>query len=189
MAKFEDTVKNLLPFFDEREKRQDSVLSLSREIVRLSAKAIKDLHSSDLSSARTSIAELQSKILAMKAIDKGFEHISSICYQEFTEISCLSAVFDRKDLPSHEDLGLEPVPYLNGVADVAGELRRAIQVSLAENRLEDAKYYFSRLEDVYDNLMLIKYSSSLVGQLRRKTDVARGQLEQARSEMLRYRSG
>ena len=48
-----------------------------------------------------------------------------------------------------------------------------------------AEYYFAALDSLYEQLMVLKYSSSLVGSLKRKQDVLRGQLEAARGEMLR----
>lgn len=182
---FSETVKRSIPIFEEQEKRQDAVLALTREIVRESARAIRAIHTRELEECRLAVAGLEGKIAQMKKIDEGFQRNSDSSYQEYAEIRSLFAILERKDVPSSEELGIPLVPYLNGVADCVGELRRAIQISIKEGKKDDAEYYFGRMNDLYDNLMLLKFSSSLIGNLKRKQDVARGQLEQARSEMLR----
>ena len=42
------------------------------------------------------------------------------------------------------------------------------------------------MNEIYDHLMVLKYSGSLVGPLKHKQDMVRGQVEHARSEMLRH---
>ncbi len=182
---FSDVVASAIPVFLEQEKRQDAVLQLTREIVRDSAKAIRAIHTNQMQECREAVGALEGKIKRMREIDGGFERNSDSSYQEYAEIRTLLAIFERAEVPSYEDLEIPLVPYLNGVADCAGELRRAIQISLKEGKKDDAEYYFAKMNDLYDNLMLLKFSSSLVGNLKRKQDVVRGQLEHSRSEMLR----
>ncbi len=182
---FADVVQRVLPIFSEQEKRQDLVLQLNREIVRDCARAIRAIHTSELGECNSVVVELEAKLKRLKAIDEGFARNSDSSYQEYSEIRTLLAIFEKKEIPDYEELEIPLVPYLNGVADCAGELRRAIQISLSDGKRADAEYYFSRMNDLYDNLMLLKFSSSLVGNLKRKQDVVRGQLEQARSEMLK----
>ncbi|MFA6048977.1 MAG: hypothetical protein WC792_03460 [Candidatus Micrarchaeia archaeon] len=183
---FAEVVNRVLPVFSEQEKRQDAVLQLSREIVRDSARAIRAIHTGELDECHAVVAGLELKMKKLKEIDEGFERISDSSYQEYVEIRSLLAVFERKEIPDYEELEIPLVPYLNGVADCVGELRRAIQISIKEGKKDDAEYYFQRLNDVYDNLMLLKFSSSLVGNLKRRQDVARSQVEQARGEMLKF---
>ncbi len=184
-SELEKTVHKIITILDEREKRQDKVLALSREIIRDSARAIKSIHAGDLAETRRIVGELDKKIHEMKRIDEGFEHISQNCYQEYAEIKSLHAILVRKEIPSYEDLGIDFIPYLTGLADTVGELRRQIQLALRHRKKKAAEYFFEKMNEIYDNLMIIKYSSSLVGPLKHKQDVIRGQLEQARSEMLR----
>jgi translin len=180
-----ESVSKVIRILDEQERRQSEVLNLSREIVRDSARAIKSIHSRELEEAEKILGELQEKVLRMKAMDKGFEQISDQCYQEFVEIKALQALLQRKEVPSWEECNVPFTSYLNGLADCSGELRRALQISLKDGKKEEAEYYFNRMNEIYEELMLVKYSSSLIGNLRRKQDVTRAQLEQARSEMLR----
>lgn len=170
----------------DKEKRQDAAISLSREIIRDCALAIKAVHQNELAEAKRKLAEIEPKIKRMHSIDSGLEHISQQCYQEYAEIRCLDAIMRREEIPDYEELGMEPIPWMSGLADCVGELRRALQLALSNAKKDEAKYYFGKMNEIYDNLMLIKYSSSLVGPLKHKQDVIRSQIEQARSEMLRF---
>ncbi|MCX6767897.1 MAG: hypothetical protein NTY90_04185 [Candidatus Micrarchaeota archaeon] len=184
-SKLEKTIQQIISILDEREKRQDKVLALSREIIRDSAKAIKSIHVNDADETARIVADLDGKIVEMKKMQEGFTHISQNCYQEYAEIKSLYAIISHKEMPTYEELGIEFLPYLTGLADTVGELRRQIQLALRNKNKKDAEYFFDKMNEIYDNLMIIKYSSSLVGSLKHKQDVIRGQLEQSRSEMLR----
>ena len=154
-------------------------------MIRECARGIKAIHLNDLDECREIIAELDVKVKKLREIDEGLKNISDSCYQEYVEIKCLLAVYEKQDWPMPEELGVPPLAFLNGLADCSGELRRGIQLALRAGDKKQAEYLFEKLNEIYDNLMLLKFSASLVGGLKRKQDVLRGQIEQARSEMLR----
>lgn len=174
-------IKNL----DQKEKDQDIVIPMTRDIIRDCAKAIKSIHVNDLPEMDRLVKGIERKMADLQKHDKEFKNISSQCYQEIVEIKVLEALFKRKEIPDYDDLGVEYQPWLSGLADCVGELRRALQLSLRAGKKQDADYYFEKMNEIYDNLMVLKYSSSLVGGLKHKQDMIRGQIEQARSEMLR----
>jgi predicted translin family RNA/ssDNA-binding protein len=59
---------------------------LSREIIRDSARAIKDIHLEDSAGTEKGVRELHEKMKEMRKVDEGFRHISNNCYQEYAEI-------------------------------------------------------------------------------------------------------
>ncbi len=184
-AKMKMAISKITKMLDEKERNQDAVLRLSREIIRDCARAIRSIHTQDFNEAQELILQLDAKISKLQEHDLEFGHISEQCYQEIVEIKVLDAIFKRREIPDFDDLAVGYKPWLSGLADVVGELRRATQLSLREGKKEDAEYYFKVMNEIYDNLMVLKYSSSLVGNLKHKQDMIRGQIEQARSEMLR----
>ncbi|MBI5037031.1 hypothetical protein HZC09_06855 [Candidatus Micrarchaeota archaeon] len=101
------------------------------------------------------------------------------------EIKAFLALVKKESLPTPEELKIDVLSYLNGLSDCVGELRRALQLALRADKKKEAEYFFERMNYIYNNLMVLKFSSSLVGPLKRKQDMVRGQIEQARSEMLR----
>ncbi len=178
-------VQQLASELDVKEKSQDKILSMSREFIRDCAKAIRHLHTDNPQEARELMTGLKKKLVELKKAGELFPHIIDTPLQEYAEIMIFSAVVDKKEIPSPEDLEIPVMPFLSGFLDASGEIRRALQLALKEGKNDDAEYYFQSMNDIYNEMMLLKYSASLVGNLKRKQDVLRGQLEHARSEMLR----
>ena len=183
-SNFEKAFEKILAQLDEQEKRQDAVLKFHREVIRDCAKAIKSLHTGEKEEAALLLKKIDSSIEQVKAVDAGFEHISDNIYQEYVEVKVLDALLAKREPPTYEDLGVPFRAWLSGLADVVGELRRAFHNALRTGDKKEAEYLFSKMSDIYDNLMVIKYSGSLVGALKRKQDMVRHQLEEARSEIL-----
>ena len=184
MANFSQIIRSLQPKFDEKEKRQDKVLVLSREIVRLSARAIRDIHTGEKVELSATLEQLEKMVLEIRQFDDDFSHITEHSYQEYVEIKTFLAVSYHQDLPSPKDLSMPVTAYLGGVADCVGEIRRAIQICLKEDKDDEANYYFGRMNDIYDNIMLLKYSTSIIGPLKQKQDMVRSSIDHARGELL-----
>lgn len=166
------------------EKRQDQVLVLSREIVRDCATAIKHLHTGEMKTAKQLVVEIDAKIKKLSSIKQGFEGTAAIAFQEYVEIKTLIAILEEKPLPDFESLGIDYRQFLSGLADVTGELHRSMLIALRNKNVKKAEYLFDCMETIYDNLMTLKYSSSLVGALKPKQDSIRGQVEKARGQLL-----
>lgn len=182
----EKTIDALDRKFAEQEKAQDAALSMSRLVIRDCAKAIRHLHTGQPDDADAVVKTLDADVKKLqKAAGADFQHIATSAYQEYAEIKCLVALLEKKELPTPSDLGIDDLSYLAGLADCVGELRRSLQLALKAGKKKDAEYLFERMNHIYDNLMILKYSSSLVGPLKRKQDMIRSQVEYARSEMLR----
>ncbi|MBI4361099.1 hypothetical protein HY572_04995 [Candidatus Micrarchaeota archaeon] len=181
----EKTIARIDGELSEKEKRQDVVLADSRVVIRNCAKAIRHLHTGDMAEAKKVVKALDADVAALKKVAQDFEHIASSAYQEYVEIKCLLSLLEKKELPTPGDLKVDDQSYLAGLADCVGELRRSLQLALKAGKKKDADYLFGKMNYIYDHLMLLKYSSSLVGPLKRKQDMIRSQVEQARSELLR----
>ncbi|MDP2717111.1 MAG: hypothetical protein Q8P02_00030 [Candidatus Micrarchaeota archaeon] len=182
----EKTINRIDAELSEKEKRQDVVLQHTRLVIRDCAKAIRQLHTGQFKEADVLVKDLDVHVKDLQdSAGKDFYHIGQQAYQEYAEIKCLIALVHKKPLPSPEDLGLDDQSYLAGLADCVGELRRSLQLALRDDKKKEAEYFFEQMNHIYDNLMVLKYSSSLVGPLKRKQDMVRGQVEHARSEMLR----
>lgn len=178
-------VEEVLKVLEDKERRQDAVLRLNREVIRDCAKAIKHLHTGEEEELKQSLLELEKKIKELRKVGEGFDNISQQCMQEYAEIKCLHSILSKKPIPSFHDLEMSFQPYFTGLCDCVGELRRQVQISLRKKDKKEAERLLGEMECIYDNLMMIKFSSSLVGSLKHKQDVIRSQVEQARSELLR----
>lgn len=180
--RIEEIIEKLDKELSEKEAEQDKALKLSREIVRECSKMIKKIHQNEEIS-EDELKETDAKVEAIEKIT-GFDQIKGIAMQEYSEFRCLKAIIEKKEIPYPEGIHCNYLSYAQGLADCVGELRRQIQILLKNKNKKKAEEVFKEMEEIYENIAVIKYSSSLTGMLRKKQDVIRIQLEQARSELL-----
>jgi translin len=80
-------------------------------------------------------------------------------------------------------LQVEPAAYLNGLAEAASELRRAILDGLRLGQVERGEELLAIMDEVYSLLITIDYPDAITGGLRRTTDALRAVLERTRGDM------
>lgn len=169
---------------ERREKEQDRILSKTREIIRHCSNGIKLAHSGELGEAKAEVAAAEKKVAPFSKT-KQFGYLLAQTYQEIAEAKIFLAAVEKKPLPTWKELGMPFEPYLLGLCDLVGELRRQMLEMLKKGKVKDAERYFELMSGIYDELLPIRFSNSLLPNFRKKQDVARMQVEQARSELVR----
>ena len=89
----------------------------------------------------------------------------------------------RTALPLPDDLGVGAAPYLNGIGETVGELRRRMLDQLRSGDLDTASTTFEMMEEILELLADLDYPDGMTGGLRRTTDVARALVERSRSDL------
>lgn len=184
MQNLDKGVEKLVQELRKKEAAQDELIKITRESVRDCSVAIKYLHEGKNKEADVHIAKSQQ---AIKSLGKYFDNFTNSvehAQQEYAEAVLLKALIAKKPLPEAEDLGISWTAYLNGLLDCIGELRRELLESLRKGKRKEAEYYFEQMESIFESLMPLKFSNSLLPGFRPKQDVARRQVEQARSELV-----
>lgn len=102
--------------------------------------------------------------------------------QECAEALLLEAVVRGAPLPGPTDLGIPPEPYLLGVGDLVGEVRRLTLRALADGRIERAEHDLALMEKLYHDLMRFDAPRSIVA-MKPKQDTARALLERTRGDL------
>jgi len=184
MSKLDSSMGKIVKFLESEEKEQDELLRLTREIVRGCSVAIKCIHSKELKECERQIDEVERLVGRMRKVE-GFDNIAIQAYQEYAEAKVLLSVIAKKDIPGYEELKIPFKAYLLGLLDCVGELRREMLEELKRGDKKKADYYFLQMEKLYEAMLPLRFSNSILPNFRRKQDVARMQLEQARSELLR----
>jgi translin len=182
--KFSSKITLIVRELEKREREQDKILGSTREIVRHCANGIKLLHAGELKQAKADIESARRKI-APFAKTKQFEYLLEQPYQEIAEAVLLLAAVEKRNLQGWEELSMPFEPYLLGLCDLVGELRRQMLEELKRGNNGEAQRYFELMSGIYDELTPIRFSNSLLPNFRKKQDVARSQVEQARSELVR----
>ena len=166
--------------------RKDTVMDLSRKIIRLTGKCITLMHGRDMAKAGEMLRQGSDMIKELHASDRGFEYNSQQAYQEYVEAAALHSILTKRRIPSASELEADSVAYLLGLLDLVGELKREAFESLRKNDVKTAEEYYSFMEDIHDSLLPLRFSSSIVSDLRKKQDVARIQLESVAGELLSF---
>ena len=187
MQNLDKGVEKLVQELKEKEAAQDELLKITRESVRDCSVAIKYLHENKIKEADERIASAKKAIGQLEKFIEDFHNSVEHAQQEYAEAVFLKALIQKKPLPAVEDLNLSWISYLNGLMDCVGELRRELLESLRKGKRKDAEYYFEQMESIFESLLPLKFSNSLLPGFRAKQDVARRQVEQARSELVTSR--
>ena len=174
-----------------RNRDREEALSISREVTRQSANAIRAVHRSDFAEAQRLIAAAQSRLQTAEPIRASNPLIYHAGFlndarKEFAEANITLAVISGQPIPNAETLGLDPPPYLNGMAEVIGELRRYILDALRQdnpdtmNRCEEL---MEVMDEIYGVLVTIDFPEAVTGGLRHTTDAMRAVLERTRGDL------
>lgn len=131
--------------------------------------------------ARAALAEAHAALAPFPAVaHAGFLHDAE---KEFAEAELTAALVGGLPLVGWSDLGVQPVAWVNGLAEAASELRRHLLDVLRAGRADEAEVLFAAMDDVYDILVTIDFPDALTGGLRRTTDSLRAVLERTRSDL------
>lgn len=173
---------------DERFAARERAITGSRRVIRASANAIRALHREETGRAQELIAEageLLSEILTTldehpELIHVGYTHDAA---KEYAEARLTAALFQGEALPGFRDLGIDPVPYLHGMGEAVGEMRRRLLDLLRAGDIPAAEAAMEVMDGIVDLLAEIDYPDGMTNGLRRTTDVARSLVERSRADL------
>ncbi len=167
---------------------RDLAVGRSRELIRLCANAIRAAHRNEFGTAGELLDEAHAAAAAMVNDLQGYPDLYFAGYtqdalKEYAEANITAALVQGHDLPEPEQLGVEYAPYLNGLGEAAGELRRYALDALRRGEISTAETMLSAMDDIYDVLVTIDFPDALTAGLRRTTDMVRGVLERTRGDL------
>jgi translin len=173
---------------DEKFAARELALKNCRKIIQGSSKAIRALHRNDITAADELIAGVQALIAeaeAPLAEHRDIYHAGFFydAVKEYAEAELTRALVLRQPLPLPADLGLHAVPYLKGLGEAVGEMRRRLLDQLRRGELEEAEETFVGMETIHDLLAALDYPDGMTSGLRRTTDVARSLIERSRADL------
>jgi translin len=168
----------------QRELRRDELHQRARRLRREAQGAMGRLLegqdvSRELEEVRRTAAELADWLRREGRGDEGLAHDA---LQESVEALLLQAVVRGEPLPGPTELGVDPEPYLMGLGDTAGEVRRLALDRLGAGDLAGAELHLATLDHLVRTLMRFDTTRAIVA-LKPKQDVARSLLERTRGDV------
>ena len=188
MQNLDPIVEQIRQTFDARTAARDRALADARALTRHCANAIRSVHRDDeagmnehLGEARTLAVSLRNSLV--KFPELYYAGYTQDALKEFAEASITSALIRSQPLLSPEELGVEHNTYLNGLAEVVGELRRRCLDILRHGYSVEAERLLTAMDDIYAVLVTMDYPDAITNGLRRQTDIARSIIEKTRGDI------
>ena len=172
----------------ERTRDREQALSVSREVIRFSANAIRAVHRGAFEDARELISKGAVRLSDADHIATSSPSIFNAGFmndarKEFTEANVTLAVISGSDIPSINDLKVDAAAYINGMAEVIGELRRYILDALRRDAVDGCQEFMDIMDEMYSVLVTIDFPEGVTSGLRHNTDAMRGVLERTRGDL------
>ena len=171
-----------------RNQARERALAISREVVRLSANAIRAVHRAEFDEASRLIAQATLRLKESESMrgqnpEIYYAGFLADARKEYSEANITLAVISGGEIPNPEDIGVGPPEFLNGMAEVIGELRRYILDSLRRESFDRCNEYMDVMDEIYSILVTVDFPEPVTGGLRHSTDQMRGVLERTRGDL------
>jgi translin len=188
MHKLESIANQIREKFDARTIMRDQALTQARSLTRACSLAIRAVHRDDQEGMELQLAEASK--LANKLRDElanypdlFYAGYTQDALKEFVEANVTCALIQNHPLQTPEDLRVQESTYLNGLAEVVGELRRRTLDILRSGYSAEAERLLGYMDEIYSVLVTMDYPDAITNGLRRQTDLARGIIEKTRGDV------
>jgi translin len=178
------TLKRISSELDDVEHRRELLIKGTRNVIIKCSKSIMALHRGRLEDAAKLLEEAQAELSSLRThVHDDLERYLINAEQELVEAYQLKCVYEKTSLAAIEDLNVATSSYLLGLLDSIGEIKRMIYDNLRIERTSDALNLFALMEDLYSSIYPFSVYDNIVPGIKRKLDVAKLLIENARSTL------
>lgn len=172
----------------EKEKLREDMQKDMRKATSLSKQAILLIHQKRLKEAKNLIEKATELITRLSNAstthpDIVYGGLFSAALQEYSEANIFLKLIKETRFVTPEEIGVPPVDYVLGLADVIGEYRRMALDALREGDVKKGEKCLQIMDEIYIELMAMDEAYMLVPGLRRKCDGARRIIEATRGDV------
>jgi translin len=180
------SVSEIIERFDAMSTARDSAVTNSRQVVRLSANAIRALHRGDNASGL--LEDARGLLDSIREESAPYPSVYWAGYvqdamKEYAEAEITAALLGGTPIPDATALHVEDAAWLNGLAEAASELRRDTLDALRGDNTARAEDLLAQMDAIYSVLVTVDFPDAVTGGLRRTTDQFRGVLERTRGDV------
>ncbi len=178
----EEEVDNVDKVLEEKDLARESAIKMSRDIIRMASDVVTYVHSGEVDKARELLEKLRSLVSEFQRMlqphpEFRYSGFVNNALTEFVEAMLFFSFVVEKRIPTMEELGVHYVPYLLGLCDFVGELRRYVIDLLRLGKFEKAFEVVEFMERLYEVLRKLDYPDALLPGFRHKVDVMRRLVE------------
>lgn len=174
-----------LTCFDEV---RDKVFDASRIATKLSGWSIVQMHRNEVENAENTLRQVRDNLAQIDDLLKKAPELKQsgsvvVAHQEYAEAMLLHGLLKERRLASLREVGVESTPYVLGILDLIGELRRVTLNHLRRGRADDADETLKTMEELYENVLTLDHTA-IVPTFRVKADAARRIIESTRGDVI-----
>ena len=188
MHKLEQIAEKIRKGFDVRTSARDQALAQARQLTRACALSIRAVHRDETDAMNAHLAEAHTLADGLRNDLAAHPYLFYAGYtqdalKEFVEANITCALIQNKPLLTPAELNVTDATYLNGLAEVVGELRRRTLDILRHGYSQEAERLLGYMDEIYSVLVTMDYPDAITNGLRRQTDLARGIIEKTRGDV------
>ncbi len=190
-TQLEPIAAEITEHFENVESARDQGLTLHRKVIKHCSLGIRAIHRQEfeeaeglLKTARNLLNEAESALSAYPFIY--YAGFLQDAQKEYAEGRLTQAIITGGALPGPREIGVDHAPYLNGLAEAVGEMRRYILDRIRAGDLSESERLLDMMDDIYYTLISMDFPDAITRGLRRSTDVARGCLERTRGDLTNH---
>lgn len=167
---------------------RERALPKSRATIRYCANSIRATHRHEFRLAEDLMAQAATLLAEMTADLRDHQDIYYAGFvqdaqKEYAEAVTFASLAQHGTLPLPEELSISYAPYLNGLGEAVGELRRYVLDQLRHGNYDDCEVFLRYMDDIYGLLTSVDFPDAITAGLRRTTDTTRGILEKTRGDL------
>jgi len=172
----------------EKEEIKDELRQDMRRATRLSKQAILFTHQERVDDAKELLKKASELLAKLEKISENYPDLVytgmvDAAYQEYAEAHTFLTLVRQKRFPDPRKLNVPSIPYVLGLMDAIGELRRRSLDLLRKGDVRTAEKCLEIMEQIYVEITAMDDAYLLVSGLRRKCDIARRIIEATRGDV------
>lgn len=167
---------------------RETGLTECRKLTQASARCIRHIHRHQFDEARALLETAKEISLRARQTLAPFGELTYAGYlhdseKEMVEAAAVLAIVQDGVMPRADEMGVQPMSYLNGMGEAASECRRFALDEMRRGKTDEAERILEAMEAIYDELITFDFADSMTGGLRRTCDALRAVIERTRSDL------
>jgi translin len=163
-------------------------LAAARDATRAAANAIRATHRGERERAGDLVADARAALDTASSACAPHPEIYHAGFlqdaaKEVAEAVLTRSAVDEGSLPGPDEVGVDDLSWLHGLAETVGELRRASLDHVRSGRLDAAEQALALMQEILSVLVTVDVPDGLSRGLRRATDAARAITERTRGDL------
>ncbi|MFA5505967.1 MAG: haloacid dehalogenase [Vulcanimicrobiota bacterium] len=190
-SQLEGVVQTVSEHFEAADRARDLSLSRQRKIIKHCSLSIRALHRREWEEAEKLMTTARQ---LLDEAEKAVGDFPEVYYagflqdaqKEYAEARLTQSLILGNKLPGPDQLKVDFAPFLNGMGEAVGELRRYTLDRIRTGDLEESERVLEIMDEIYCALIGLDYPDALTRGLRRTTDLARACLERTRGDLTNH---